>query len=291
VTFYKFNSGDIIHTTIKTFPSFFIENSGQQVTGSVFLEHPYLETNLRYRTFQGFSQKQGGVIVKTGSMSASVDLQTGVSGGTNSVLWHAVNQLYRYYSLENSNYSLTFTGSKATTIRVVSVPEIYYDQKILTGSFTGSDVNAAGASRLIYDDGRGGLYSGSVSGTLIGSIFYSEGIAVITKGDLTNFGDVSSTNLNWRFWLKGVSEIPVQIFKCRAPAGELNASTNPTFYTVPASGSHKNLREIVSSSLSPYITKVGLLDDQFNVVAIAQLAQPIKKNESDSYLYKIKMDW
>ena len=291
MTFFKFAPDDILHTTIKTFPSFVTELNGGNVTGSVFLENPYLETNLRYRIFKGFSQKEGGLVSKTGSLSASVDLQTSVSGGTNSVLWHAVNRLYTFYSLENSDYQLTYAGAKATTIRVVSVPEIYYDQKVLTGSFTGSDIDAAGATRDVFDNGRGGLYSGSLTGTLVGHIFYSEGLAVLTKPDLTDFGSVSSTNLKWRFFLKGVHEIPVKIFKCRAPAGQLNATTNTTFYTIPASGSHKNMREVVSSSLDPYITKIGLYDDMFNCVAIAQLAQPIKKEEAQSILFRIKLDW
>ena len=291
MTFYKFQPGDILHTTIKCFPSYAVENSGDQVTGSIFLERPFLETNLRYRIFEGFSQKQGGLIVKTGSMSASIDLQTATSGGTNNILWHTMNRLCDYYSLENSDYALTFTGSKSTTIRVIDIPEIYYDQKILTGSFTGSDLNADEESRDIFDNARGGLYSGSVSGTLVGHIFYNEGLAVITKGDITDFGSVSATNFNWKFYLKGIHEIPVKIFKCRAPAGELNATSNPTFYTIAASGSNKNLREVVSSSLDPFITKIGLYNDLFELVAIAQLAQPVRKNESDSYLFKLRMDW
>lgn len=261
------------------------------MTGSVFLERPYLNNDLRYRIFEGFSQKQGGLIQKTGSMSASIDLQTATQGGTNGPMWGVVNQLANYYSIENSAYALTFTGSTSTTVRVITIPEIYYDQKILTGSFTGSDIDAAGAARDIFDNGRGGLYSGSLTGTLVGHIFYNEGIAVITKGDITNFGSVSSTNFNWRFHLKGVHEIPVKIFKCRAPAGELNCTTNNTFYTIPPSGSNKNLREVVSSSMDTYITKVGLYNDLFECVAVAQLAQPVRKQEKDSYLFKLKMDF
>lgn len=291
MTFYKLTKDDILHTTIRCFPSYTVENSGDQVTGSVFLERPYLNNDLRYRIFEGFSQKQGGLIQKTGSMSASIDLQTATQGGTNGPMWGVVNQLANYYSIENSAYALTFTGSTSTTVRVITVPEIYYDQKILTGSFTGSDIDAAGAARDIFDNGRGGLYSGSLTGTLVGHIFYNEGIAVITKGDITNFGSVSSTNFNWKFHLKGVHEIPVKVFKCRAPAGELNCTTNPTFYTVPQSGSNKSLQEVVSSSMDTYITKVALFDDLFQCVAIAQLAQPIRKNERDGYLIKLKMDF
>lgn len=291
MTFFKFAKDDILHTTIKCFPSYITENNGQQITGSVFLERPYLETNLRYRIFEGFSQKQGGLIQKTGSMSASIDFQTATKSGTNGVIWNTINRLCDYYSLENSDYAISFTGSQSTTIRIITVPSIYYDQKILTGSFTGSDKDAAGKDRLIYDNGRGGLYSGSVSGTLVGHIFYNEGLAFLTKGDLSNFGAASSTNFKWRFYLKGVHEIPVSIFKCRAPAGELNATTNPTFYTVPQSGSNKNLREVVSSSLNTYITKVGLYNDLFECVAVAQLAQPVRKQEKDGYLIKLRMDW
>ena len=96
------------------------------------------------------------------------------------------------------------------------------------------------------------------SGTLVGNIFYSEGLVALTAPNLSDFGKASPDNFKWRTDFKGSHTIPVNIYRCRAPAGELNASTNTTFYTIPTSGPDRNFRMILTSSVYPYITAVGL---------------------------------
>jgi len=291
MSFYRFTPEDIIDTAIRTHPSFVAEKNANLHSGSVYLERPYLESSLRDRIFIGLSQKEGGVVHKTGSISASIDIRTATSASVTAEWWHTFDRMYDFYSLQSNDYRLEYNGTKATSVRYISIPEIYYDREILTGSFTASDADDAGTRRNIYDNGRGGLYSGSLSGTLVGHIFYQEGLAVLTKPDLTAAFGSPTGNFKWRIEFKGVHTIPVKVFRCRAQAGQLNASTNPTFYTIPASGSHKNMREIVSGSLSPYITKVGIFDDMYNLVAVCNIAQPIKKREEDDIIFRIRMDW
>ena len=291
MSFYKLNSDDIINTTIRTHPRFVSELNGNIITGSVRLERPFLNANIANRIFHGFSQQEGGFIAKTGSMSASIDFRTAISGSTNSNLWHSVkNVLYSYYRLFDNDYQPNYTGSLSTTFRVVDIPQVYYDKEILTGSFTGSDKDSAGSDRVIYDNGRGGIYSGSLTGTLVGNIFYSEGLVALTKGDLSDFGSASSTNFLWRFQFNGVQNIPCKIFKCRKPADECNATTNSTFYVTAVSGAYKNMREVVSASLLPYVTEIGLFDKQFELVASAKLAVPVKA-VSENILFKLRLDF
>ena len=292
MSFYKFSDDDIINVTISTHPRIISALNGTVVTGSVYLERPYLNNALKNRIFQGFSQKEGGLVDKTGSLSASIDFQTAISGSTNSNLLHSLrNSTYPFYRIMSEDYVFSYTGSLSTTVRVINVPQIFYDREILTGSFTASDEDAAGTTRFIYDNGRGGLYSGSLTGTLVGSIFYSEGLVVITKGDLSAFGSVSPDNFQWKVEFNGVQNIPVKIFRCRAPAGQLNATTNTTFYINATSGSYKGFREIVSSSLSPYVTTIGLFNKQYELVAVAKTSQPIKKSINDDIMFKLKWDW
>ena len=39
-----------------------------------------------------------------------------------------------------------------------------------------------------------------------------------------------------------------------------------------------------------YISKVGIYDDDNNLIAVAKLAQPFKKEEADSISFKLKLD-
>ena len=182
---------------------------------------------------------------------------------------------------------------------MINIPEIYYDRQVATGTFYASDLDKDGNERILHDNGRGGVYSGSLSGTLVGNIFYSEGLVVLKagglndKGDLNEFGNASPTAFKWDANFKGTHTIPVKIFRCRAKAGELNASTNPTYYEIltGSDAPYPNQKQIVMDPPCTYITTVGLYNENYELVAIAKLGQPIRKLLSDDLMFRIKMDF
>jgi len=292
MSYFKFNPGDIIDVLLNTYPPSSFELNGDQITGSVRLDKKFLDNNIETRQYQGFSQKRGGYIKISGPFTASIDLKSAISGSTNNDLYTVLSGvLYPFYKMYDSTYTPEYNGTLATTIRVIDIPSIFYDKEILTGSFTASDHDSSGDERVIYDNGRGGLYSGSLTGTLVGSIFYQEGIAALTKPDLNDFGSVSSDNFKWKVSLKGTHRIPVKIFQCRAKAGQLNASTNPTYYQSPTTGDYKGFKEIVQSDKDTYITTIGLYNKHFELIGLARLAQPTKKQIEQNIIFKLKIDW
>lgn len=291
MSFYEFGPNDIIHTHVQTHPAFTVILQGNAVTGSVYLEKPFLTPALANRQMQGFSERLGGLTTTTATITASIDIVTAQYNATNKQLYGSVQNLMSYYSLVNGNYNLIFNGTTQTTLRVITIPQVYYDNRITSATFSASDHDASGSLRELFDDGQGGIYSGSMTGSLVGNIFYSEGLIALKAPNLSNFGSVSSDNFKWRVDLKGEHNIPVNIYRCRAPAGELNASTNSTFYTVPASGPDRNFRMVLSSSVYPYITAVGFYNQDYELVAVARLAQPIKKDVTYDIAINCKMDW
>ena len=100
-----------------------------------------------------------------------------------------------------------------------------------------------------------------------------------------------------------------------AKPGELNNSQNPTWI----SSSHATwqdtsfynsasyiepkfvpIKNTIQSEYCDYedsfekqvfISKVGIYDDDKNLIAVAKLANPVKKKESDSFTFKLKMDF
>ena len=293
MSFYKFNPDDIITTEIVTYPHQVSRITANILTGSISYERAFLRTELKNRQYQGYSERLGGFIQKNGPFSASIELFSAVSGGTNFDLYTSIKTLYRYYSFYSSDYILTASAGRNSAsippnVRVISVPEIYYDKRILTGSFTGSDVSGT-TVRTFYDNGKGGLYSGTLSGNLIGNIFYSEGLVVLHASNLTeSFGSGTMT-----FDFRGDHTIPVKIFRCRAPAGELNCSTNPTYSRIrtDVSASNRNEKEVIMQNNTTYITKVGLYNENFELVAVASLAHPIRKDEDKSIQIRLRWDW
>jgi hypothetical protein len=152
--------------------------------------------------------------------------------------------------------------------------------------------------RTIYDDGNGGLYSGSASGTLIGNIFYNEGLIVLKGGGLNSyptngFGDPNSPgNYQWQMSFAGTHKIPVKIFRCRAPAGHLNASTNPTYATffTGSTARYPNEQQIIMDPPAVFVTAIGIYNEDFKLVALAKLAQPVRKNVGDSIIFRLRLD-
>jgi hypothetical protein len=39
-----------------------------------------------------------------------------------------------------------------------------------------------------------------------------------------------------------------------------------------------------------YISKIGIYDDQKNLIGIAKMATPVRKRENDQFTFKLKLD-
>ena len=145
-----------------------------------------------------------------------------------------------------------------------------------------------------------------------------------------NSGSVVSTtshNISSSFTIEfqGTSHIPVTTMFAHAPKGYLNFSNNPTFVSgtlTPNDDDEKiftgsnisvtsdeafykedekaKIKNVVSSSFSNhtasykstvYISKVGIFDDNMNLIGIATLANPVKKTEEREFTFKLKLDY
>jgi hypothetical protein len=97
-----------------------------------------------------------------------------------------------------------------------------------------------------------------------------------------------------------------------APKGALNFSNNPTYIQKDQTNMNmsssinfteddtKKIKNIASSSYkthkesfekTTYISKIGLYDKDKNLIAVAKLANPVKKTEEREYTFKLKLDF
>ena len=135
-----------------------------------------------------------------------------------------------------------------------------------------------------------------------------------TPGDGYSITSGSTEYISYGLDYKGTNYVPVMTMMAHAPKGELNYSNNPTFVKygqdkklTPVTGS-RIYREIdtiepantmTASYADPtgsyqkqtFITKIGLYDDNQNLIAIATLAKPVKKLEDLDYTFKLKIDF
>ncbi len=120
----------------------------------------------------------------------------------------------------------------------------------------------------------------------------------------------SSASYNFSF--EGTSYTPVVTMLAHSEKAEQNHSNNPTYLTIgqsasltPYSSSYLfkendlTIKNTISSSYEDpepcfdkqtFISQIGIYDEQQNLIAIASLANPVKKKEDQNYTFKLKVD-
>lgn len=207
-------------------------------------------------------------------------------------------------------YKTQVSTTSSNFLRLIHVPSLYYGRQIASGSLV-MECHAyenQGLVRTIKDDGRGGLYiSGSLCRSIgnedyegvkwrkVGDIFYSEGLIVITDPSLWDFGEVNldatrDTDV-LRLTFDGMERIPTKVFMCHMAGAEQNASNNRTFsYVDPGDPDDLTDDRYIVRSGTTYVTAIGIYDEFRRLVAVAKIAQPIRKREMDRLTIRLKID-
>ena len=110
---------------------------------------------------------------------------------------------------------------------------------------------------------------------------------------------------------EGTRYVPTLTMHAHAKKGELNHSNNPTFVTYgqsktnvsgaeiwnePEANSVKNIVKSPYDNVTEsfqretYISKIGVYDEDGDLIAVANLATPVKKTTKQDYTFKLKLD-
>lgn len=158
------------------------------------------------------------------------------------------------------------------------------------------------------------LYTGSApftEGTGVGLLYYQAGIAVLTASVFDGeFGapaasydtasidavltgtEISSACDGIRNrWqdddFNNTTELNSTIYFCRASANEFNYSSNPTYL----SGSKIRVKNISTDSPASYITSIGLYSEDNELLAVAKLSEPLKKDPTNELTLRVRLDY
>ena len=139
---------------------------------------------------------------------------------------------------------------------------------------------------------------------------FGTGIKVVGNA----IGSGSCDNSSYEVKFKGTNKIPTLTMKAYARQNEFNYSHNPTFLDSTATGSldtgsvddpyfsegESKIKNIKNSGFAgfdddfeniTYISKIGIYDKHKNLIAIATLANPVKKTEYNDYMFKLRLDF
>jgi len=133
----------------------------------------------------------------------------------------------------------------------------------------------------------------------------------------SSFAPVSSS---YTLEFEGTHVIPTMLMTAHAPKNDLNWSNNPTYVERKDTYANRSYNEIyvlgtgsfgyieeenidikntISSSFcqytasyvpQTYISKIGVYDDDGDLIAIAKLANPVRKTNEQDYTFKLKLD-
>jgi len=119
--------------------------------------------------------------------------------------------------------------------------------------------------------------------------------AAVTPGDANRQPDVNGNNPGIfqsrlsRFYLKSEETVTSDFVFCRARNAEFNYSVNPSF-SISASAGTILYNEFIQNPTT-YITSVGMYNDNNELLAVAKLSKPLKKDFTKEALIRVKLDF
>ena len=167
---------------------------------------------------------------------------------------------------------------------------LFYGGKIKEESFSLKDPSVTGSGGKVVvtlkDNGIGGLYRADAltphpKWSNVGNILYEEGLAIIKSPNIPFFGKDQ-----FEVTLKGVHNIHVLEMNIPCNAGSINSSSNPSFKKLKPSDYAGNVE-----SEFVYITGLNFHDENLNVIARSNLAQPVVKKDDDKFKFRVKLDF
>jgi hypothetical protein len=215
---------------------------------------------------------------------------------------------YYNYPQTTLSYPRYYPTSFGAYIGAISIPARLFGDYINPNTFVFSN----GVTRVLTDDGEGNiLYNNEI----VGNIFYPHGIITITSASLVDIlGFINSSDVTCSF--QSSYTIHETQYKCTIRESEFNYTLNPSTFTTISSSltvyeTSQNLSfceinfsssttpvynpgipygYVTESYFSPFITTVGLYDEQQNLLAIGKLAQPLPVSPTTDTTILINID-
>ena len=187
----------------------------------------------------------------------------------------------RYFPTESSN-----------KIAVATIKQKGFGDYIKPGSVTPTFTVDGGATTTFTDNGEGEIVD--ADGNVYGNIFYPQGIAVFTgiSGSGAGNGKLGITS-----YISSYTIYETQ-YKCTIRSSEFNYSLNPSLRSASIRGQNKILESgssqyvdfVTGSDFSPYVTTVGLYNNDNELMAVAKLAQPLETSQTTDTTILINLD-
>ena len=270
--------------------------SGSSPTGQIQPQNEFLVyRSIRELYYSNFLKGEDGS--PAGTASFNID-------GTITGPFYTPN--YYNYLPNTLDANRFFPTSSNSEIGIISIPSNLFGENIKPGSF-----NLEADGDIFTDDGEGNIFQNST--TKVGDIIYQHGMIILTAASSSNgttglvfgsglygtgvygtntlngeLGDIiSGSNITCSF--ESTITIYESQYKCTIRENEFNFTQNPTI--VSSSSNSGIISDFATGSyFSPYITTVGLYNNDKELVAVGKLAQPLPLSPTTDVNIIINLD-
>ena len=131
----------------------------------------------------------------------------------------------------------------------------------------------------------------------VGYVYYEKGLIVITdprpkyQNCFLGDGDFNYTGKGFEFTYNSTKQIEQQSILCEIGRGEFNVSSNNTL-RITQDENEPTLRNFVTSSdFRPYVTQIGLYNDNGELLAVGKMGSPMKKRQDVDVTVDVRLDF
>ena len=193
---------------------------------------------------------------------------------------------YNYLSTTLTASRYFPTGSNEL-IASISIPSNLYGEYIQPGSI---NIQFPSFLTSFSDDGNGNLIDSSTN-LKYGDVIYEHGLIIFTgpNSPLSNafISGIVSSNIEITF--TSTITIYESQYKCTLRENEFNFSQNPTI--ISGSTNSGIIYDFATGSyFSPYVTTVGLYNNNYELIAVGKLAQPLPTSAATDTTILVNLD-
>ena len=272
--------------------------SGSNTTGQVsILNQQLIYDSIKQLYYTNYLNSSSGSSASTASFESTTFVPDFTTAATLGVLTGEQNTTNNYNYLSSTiNINRTFPTESNSEIGAISIPSNLFGEYVKPGSFSLTSVSGS-----IIDDTEGNLLFSSsiysVSNRHVGNIIYEHGMAIIISESFNPYSSsfnsfIDNTNITCSF--KSNITLYEAQYKCTSRPNEFLFSQNPSII----SGSNSCPENITStlynfatgSYFTPYVTTVGLYNNDKELVAVGKLAQPLDMSDTTDTTILINLD-
>ena len=183
------------------------------------------------------------------------------------------------------------TGTDNTIKQTQNTANIYIGnkggkEKYLNGSISQIQIH----NKALTDTQVGAHLGRGNSSPYIGNIFYKNGFVTITHPEFLGMLDTTGNGVIQSLQFQGSHQIYEHEYQCTIEEHEYNNTTNISARKIGSIYEQEIAGFQTSSAFKPYVTTIGLYNEDNELLVVGKLAQPIRMSNETDTTFVIRWD-